>query len=83
MSDSLERISLLVEDVREQQAALQTRLATATSEIHQLRRRLKRAEQACQEVDELNRQLKSHAMSAEERAKRAERAARDHMARVA
>lgn len=75
-------MAALVAEARGERDSLAHRLATATSEIHQLRRRLTRTETAFQEVDELNGQLKQLVEAAEERVKRSERATRDHAARV-
>lgn len=51
-------------------------------EIHQLRRRLKRAEDGYSEVNDLNAELKRQLRSAEQRVAESRRAMLDHAART-
>lgn len=81
-SDPLERIGLLLADAVRERDALRSQKAAADMEIHQLRRRLKRAEDGYSEVNDLNAELKRQLRSAEQRVAESRRAMLDHAART-
>lgn len=81
-SDPLERIRVLLQDAARERDNLHGKLATANTEVHQLRRRLKRAEDSYAEVSDLATELKRQLVSAEQRANESRRAMLDHAART-
>jgi hypothetical protein len=82
VSDPLDRIRPLLDEADRERDTLRHQKSTADMEIHQLRRRLARAEDAYREVDQLNQQLKQQIETAERSAEQSRRAMLDHAART-
>jgi chromosome segregation ATPase len=81
-TDPLERAHALLNEAALERDTLRGRLSTAEAEVHQMRRRLARAEDGYREVNDLNEELKQQIARAEERAEQSRRAMLDHAART-
>jgi chromosome segregation ATPase len=80
--DPLERIRQTLDEAERERDALRYAKANAADEIHQLKRRLNRAEEGYREVNDLNSKLKRQLGMSENRIEALQRALVEHQGRV-
>lgn len=81
-TDPLDRIRLLLDEAGRERDTLRHQKSVADTEIHQLRRRLKRAEDGYREANDLAEELKRQIEVVEQQMTQTRQAMLDHAART-